>query len=327
MFAPTRILAPVDFSGASDAALRRALDLARRTGAELHVLHAVPGPYPDERATFDDLSEDDRTFYRWVWHHADDELTTLLAGITPNGTPLKRVLTGGPPSHVVLDYAEQEGIDLVVMGTHGRRGLRRVVLGSVAEDVLHRTDLPVLVVPEAAPRRTPRRVLAPTDFSLTSRLALPLAAEFAALYGADLDLLHVLEPIRFAEIIAGTQLAAGLLPELRDEAERHLAALTDSPALAETLSDPEAPIEGGVPARTGYHIAEGRAAEAIAATARAQGADVLVMAKRGLHGVEQPLLGSVTERVCRLAPCSVLVVPIEADEEAPDQLTTPDSAR
>lgn len=322
MFAPSRILAPVDFSGASDAALRCALDLAARTGAELHVLHAVPGPYPDEGATFDDLSEDDRAFYRWVWSHADGELTTYLEGIRADGIRVKRVLTGGPPSRVVLDYAASEGIDLVVMGTHGRRGFRRLFLGSVAEEVLHRTDTPVLVVPETTTaRRTPRLVLAPTDFSLASRLALPLAAELAALYGADLDLLHVLEPLRFAEVIVGTQLAAGLLPELRTEAEQRLDAMAEAPALAETLRDPEAPIEGRVPARIGYRLAEGRAAESIAATARAHGADVLVMAKRGLHGADRLLLGSVTERVCRLAPCAVLVVPIEEGEErTPDEI-------
>jgi nucleotide-binding universal stress UspA family protein len=326
MFAPTRILAPVDFSGASDVALRSALDLARRTGADLHVLHAVPGPYPDAGTSFDGLSGDDRSFYRWVWNHADGELSALLDGISPNGTRIERVLTGGPPSHVVLDYAAQEGIDFIVMGTHGRRGLRRLVLGSVAEDVLRRTEIPVLVVPETVPRRTPRRVLAPTDFSLASRLALPLAAEVAALYGADLDLLHVLEPVRFVEVIAGTQLAAGLLPELRDEAERRLDALADSRALVETLRDPEAPIEGGVPARIEVRLAEGRAAESIAEVAQSERADVVVMAKRGLHGVERPLLGSVTERLCRLAPCPVLVVPIGADDED-DAATDPDAAR
>ena len=228
---------------------------------------------------------------------------------------MKRVLSRGLPSHVLLDYAEREGADLVVMGTHGRRGLRRLFLGSVAGEVLRRTQVPVLVVPEPTPRHPLRLVLAPTDFSDASRWTLPVAAGLAALYGADLDLVHALEPVRFVEAMTGAEVVPGLAPGLHAEAERRLQALADDPDLVEAVAEgveEGVPVEGGGrPARIGQHLVEGRAAEAIVEVARSRGGGAIVMAKRGLHGVERFLLGSVTERVCRLSSCPVLVVPID----------------
>jgi nucleotide-binding universal stress UspA family protein len=307
MFAPTRILAPVDFSGASEAALRWAIDLAARTGAELHVLHVVPGSVADGEEVVEDLSEEDRAFYRRLWEEADEELTALLDRVSTGEVRAKRVLSRGVPARVALDYAEKEEADLLVMGTHGRSGLRRLFLGSVAEEVLRRTRVPVLIVPEAS-RHTPiRLVLAPTDFSDASREALPVAAGLAALYGADLDLVHALEPIRGGRVA----IPASSLPGLQAEAERQLEALAEDPDLAAAMAGISAGDGGRGPARIGHHLVEGRAAETIAEFAQSRKADAIVMAPRGLHGVERLLLGSVTERVCRLGPCPILVVPIE----------------
>lgn len=318
MFAPTRILAPVDFSGASDAALRRATDLAARTGAELHVLHVVPGISPD--VAFDDLAKDDRAFYRRLFDEADAALTARFERVDRDGIRAKRVISKGAPAHIVLDYAQREGVDLLVMGTHGRRGLRRFFLGSVAGEVLRRTEIPVMIVPEAVTSRASLRlVVAPTDFSDASRWALAVAADLAALYSAGLDLLHVIEPAHFVEAITGAEVGGDLFPEIRVQAEQRLRALAEESMLIESITDgvgADEPVEGGgrMLSRVGYHIAEGRAAEAIVEAARARNADAIVMAKRGLHGVERLLLGSVTERVCRLAPCAILVLPIEDDD-------------
>lgn len=331
MLALNRILVALDFSPASEAALRRALDLALRTRAEVHVLHAVPGPHPSHGVVFHDVPGDDRTFYRRLWHEADSHLTAILDDVKLDGIEIRRKLAGGVPYRVILDYARKEDIDLVVMGTHGRRGLSRFFLGSVAGEVLRQTDVPVLIVPVGVPGQRPlRRVVAPTDFSDASRLALPLAAELAGLYGADLEVLHAFEPPRYLEAITGSQLANDILPNLRAEAERQLEALAETPGLLETLSNgstADAPVEGGggVLARIYTHLIDGRAAEAIVSAARTSKGDVIVMAKRGLHSVERLLVGSVTERVCRLAPCAVLVVPI-GDDEKPENETAPSSA-
>jgi nucleotide-binding universal stress UspA family protein len=305
MLSLDRLLVPLDFSGASDAALRRALDLARRTGAEVHCLHVVPGFEPAFDGDFAALPADERAFYQRVWAHAEAQLDARLEKARAQGVLLKRVLSYGLPSGVVLEYAAAQGVDLIVMGTHGRRGVRRFFLGSVAGEVLRRADVPVMVVPERAGARPLLHVLAPTDFSPVSRLALPVAAAVADLYGARLSLLNVLEPMPLLVGLAGLATIADLLPDLRPEAERDLAALTRSggPALA----------------RAGCHVVEGRAAEAVTGFAAAHGVDLVVMAKHGLHGVDRLLLGSVTERVVRTAPCAVLALPVDEAETAADR--------
>ncbi|NNF58391.1 MAG: universal stress protein, partial [Rhodothermaceae bacterium] len=243
MFAPTRILAPVDFSSSATAALHRALDLAERTGAALHVLHIVPGTEPITADEIEGMTEPDRAFFQRVWDRADGELTGYLRRERIVGTKLKRVLSYGHPSEVILDYVNAQGVDLVVMGTHGRRGLRHFLLGSVAEEVLRRAQVPVLVVPEHADGRVPiKRVLAPTDFSDAARHAVATALALAERYDAQLDLLHVLIPMHFLKALAGVQVPTDFFPELRARSEQQLATFAE-----------------GAPMPVGRHIEEGRA--------------------------------------------------------------------
>src|SRR5690606_65773 len=116
MFPLDRLLVLLDFSGASDAALRRALDLARRTDAELHLLHVVPGFAPADDATrFEQLPEPERAFYQHVWDEAEGRLDARLAKVRAEGVRLRRVLSYGLPSAVALEYAAANDVDLVVM--------------------------------------------------------------------------------------------------------------------------------------------------------------------------------------------------------------------
>lgn len=299
MLALDRVLVPVDFSDASAAALRRALDLTERTGAEVHVLHVVPAPETNLDVSFDDLPEPDRAYYREVWNRAEGELDAFLQRVPTGRATFRRVLTAGLASHTVLEYATREGIDLIVMGTRGHRGLRRFLLGSVTEEVLQRSDLPVLVVPPGTGDDTVTHVLAPTDFSVAAEMALPVAVEMAELYGAQLDLLHVLEAAPLLAALTGAQTAAELFPELRPHAAERLDAIVQG--------------ADGVLGRASIRVAEGRAVETIVDHAKAHDVDLIVMAKHGLHGVERVLIGSVTERVCRTAPCAVLALPVGDD--------------
>lgn len=294
-----RLLVPVDFSGSSTAALHRALDLAERTGAEVHVLHVVPGApaaLDDEAST---VPPEDRTFYQRAWARADGELTAYFRR-EHIGHDVRRVLSHGHPAEVVLGYAEAQEVDLIVMGTHGRRGVRRFLLGSVAEEVLRRADVPVLVVPENALGRTPLlHVLAPTDFSVASCLALSTATALADLYGAQLDLLHVVEPVAFLPLLTGVRTSYDLFPDLETQAQERLDALNDD---SESIR------------RAGRHVAEGRAAEAVLDFVKQHGVDLVVMGKHGQGAVEHALVGSATERVARAAPCAVFAVPIDEDD-------------
>jgi nucleotide-binding universal stress UspA family protein len=140
-----RICCPIDFSDASRAAMEVAADLARRTGAELVLLHAYPIPgytFPDGSVVaspkmMQDLADQaERHLEEW---RAD------AAGLVgaPRVTTHKSV---GEPAAEIVSFARSTGADLVVVGTHGRTGLEHALMGSVAERVVRRAHCPVLTV-------------------------------------------------------------------------------------------------------------------------------------------------------------------------------------
>jgi nucleotide-binding universal stress UspA family protein len=132
------ILLPTDGSDAAEAAVEHAIRLARTYDARVHVLYVVeppPAAEYDATSVLDALRrEGDRVTDQTADRLERSELATVTAVRT------------GAAHRVILDYAAESGIDLVVMGTHGRRGLGRVLLGSVAEKVVRRAPCPVTVV-------------------------------------------------------------------------------------------------------------------------------------------------------------------------------------
>ena len=147
-----KILVPTDFSECAEEAATAAVDLAERFGAAVTLLHAhmppvasvadggafIPGP--DALAQ---LAEDARK-----------SLEALKARLARHGVSIDSVSTYGPNSDTIVRYAREGGYDLIVMGTHGRTGLKHLVLGSVAERVVRTAACPVMTVrhPTAPPR-------------------------------------------------------------------------------------------------------------------------------------------------------------------------------
>ena len=147
MFAIRTILHPTDFSDRSDAAFHLACALARDYRARVVVLHVVPPPlnWAEEVARRPPDSYRDQ-----LWHEY------LLRRQAPDpSTPLEYRLEEGDPAEEILRVAEDTGCDLVVMGTHGRGGLRRLLMGSVAERVLRNAPRPVLTVTAPFLEETP----------------------------------------------------------------------------------------------------------------------------------------------------------------------------
>ena len=190
-----QIMCPVDFSESSVRALAYAAALARWYDAQLTVLHVVP--------TFEamqvrgDLVEPVRVVTPMPREQVLEEMSRSLnlAALSPRATPIAE---SGDPQATIIDQALSKKADLIVMGTHGRRGFKRLLLGSVTEAVLREAPCPVLTVPPHAPAAvseavTFKRILCPIDFSPSALQALGFALDLARQADGRVTLLHVVE--------------------------------------------------------------------------------------------------------------------------------------
>ncbi len=289
------ILHPTDFSRSAEQALDHALFLARQYDALLHLLHVIDIP----PMSLPYLRED---FFTQAKQRATASMDEMLASRPAEGIRLARIVLPGlpasPPAPVILEYAREHRADLIVMGTHGRHGLPRLFMGSVAEEVVHSAGCPVLTVHEQKtpfPARPLAHVLAPVDFSDASERALGYAKDVAAHYGARLTLLHVVEPAPPAGVYG---IGFYMNPELPEEIVtrahgrlQQLVAATDWGGL-----EVDAQVE------------RAHAASGILDYASHHGVDLIVMASHGWSAFERFLLGGITAKVMRAAPCPVFIV-------------------
>ncbi len=144
---PKILLVPTDFSLASEAALDQAIGLASRLGAKVYVLHAYQLPvvgFPD--GVLVPTAEIASRIVTW----AQGELAACVAKRKASGIEIVPILKQADPREAVLAVAEEVSADLIVMGTHGRRGIARALIGSVAESVVRASPVPVMTVHAAA---------------------------------------------------------------------------------------------------------------------------------------------------------------------------------
>jgi nucleotide-binding universal stress UspA family protein len=293
-----KILFPADFSRCGGQALDHAIHLAERHGAELHMLHAIVLLQDDPHSPshhFPDLEE----IHARLVKLAESEMNKALKPRRTKGIKITMEQERGiSAAETILGYAGDKDIDLIVMGTHGRRGLGHLLLGSVAEEVVRLARCPVLTVRE---REKPvgvkalERILVPVDFSEHSKAALAHARGLAAAYKAELQVLHVIEEtIHPAFYVPGKKSIYDLRPDIRDRAEDAMRKLLD-----------ETP---GPKVEAKFFCADGRAHRAILDFAEREKSGLIVIATHGLTGLQHLLLGSTAEKVVRRATCPVFTV-------------------
>lgn len=148
-----RILLATDFSSATAPATLTALSLARSLSAEVLLVHIteLPPGMPDVALVRPESAGELLPLRRYVIAAAERELAPLLARYTEAGVAARAVVELGPIAETVLAVAQRERADLIVVGTHGRTGLRHLLLGSIAEQVLRHSPLPVLTVRSPVP--------------------------------------------------------------------------------------------------------------------------------------------------------------------------------
>jgi nucleotide-binding universal stress UspA family protein len=285
-----KILCPTDFSPGSSCALRTAAAMAVAHDAELvlanvwyvpAMVYAGEAPMPSE--AIEQLAADCQRGLAAAVHDATALRVRRVSG---------RLLAGVPWDQLVATLNRGDGFDLVVMGTHGRTGLARILLGSVAEQVVRHAPCPVLTVRDPADAGVFRHVLCPIDFSDHSRPAIDLAASVIRPGGAGITLLHVVElPASYNEEPLGDE----VIQELDQSAARRLERCAD-----------ELRARVAVPVTTRSRI--GRPGAQILATLDDDPSfDLVAMGSHGRTGLSRLLLGSVAEQVVRHAGCPVLV--------------------
>ncbi len=268
-FPPARILVPVDFGAASSVALGFAGVFHKTFSTPLTVMHALHLDLPPYFSS-DQIQVMKREIARS--HHAAERLLKEEA-VRHLGFEPELLVTVKPVVDAVLEEADRISSGLILMGTHGRHGARRFLLGSVAEAVLRQSQDPVLVVRESAVPGLFKKILCPFNFTEVGRKALYYAADVANATGALLTILHAQEN--------GDE----TLPcELVEERIRQKCNVDQV-------------------------IIGGEAAKSVLEAALRVGPDLIIMGGEKRPGLVGGLFGSTTERVMQMATVPLLVVP------------------
>lgn len=276
------IMVPLDGSAFSEHALPVALGIARRTGARVHVVHCheppLPPLYPQGVGTYDEQL--DRELRESEEKYLADVASKCMSRC---GVAVRTQLLGCPTVASVIGHALETGIDLLVMTTHGRGGISRAWLGSVADAVVRRTSVPVLLLRpreeevefECEPQA--RHVLIPLDGSELSEGILEPAIALAQLSHARVTLLQAIGPARSA---------ADDVAVAHTRASRHLA------DLAAEIRKTGLEVEVAV-------VFHALPAVAILDYAASHDVDLIALATHGRGGWSRMALGSVADKVVR----------------------------
>jgi nucleotide-binding universal stress UspA family protein len=302
-----RILCPIDFSETSRHALDHAATLARWYGAKLMLLYVHPAlavaPLAPGLPLMPGviLSGEDREL-------VEARLESFAREEIGDQIPLTRHVLEGDAAREIRTFAQESGTQLIVLGTHGRSGFERLVMGSVAEKVMRTAACPVLTVPPRTPERVPlptslfRQVLCAIDFSECSMEGLRYALSIAQESGGLLTVVHVAELL--PEDVPG-------FGEPAPSAE-HPHTFRDY--LAQAKAARAAQLDAAIPAGVRDYctvdtvMASGKPYREILRLAAERASDLIVLGVHGRGAVDRFFFGSTTEHVARGATCPVLTI-------------------
>ena len=296
------ILVPLDGSPLGERALPYATAIAKAAGAHLRLVRVAPAAAPSGAAEY---------------------LRRVAAALSrpPVSPTVSTAALAGDPATEILAEARRTGAGLVALSTHGRSGLGRWLYGSVADAVLRRAGVPVLLVPAACPPAwRPEgawRVLIALDGSPFAAAALGPGADLAEALCVETLLLRVVPPPTVALDLPG-------LPGGHRAGERAAAALGEASGYVDAVADG---LRRRGRAAEGL-VATGPPAATIAAVARGRGAGVIAMATHGRGGAARTVLGSVATATVRAATVPLLLVrPVALDATGHAVGVSPDAAR
>lgn len=286
-----KILCPVDFSEFSVRAYRHALSLAAHYDAAVLAMHVVElwkYPYAEYAASSGDYAN-----FRRALDKGGKELLKEFVKKYPHDKikPELAICEGRAPDSI-LAFAREQKVDGIVMGTHGRRGFDRLMLGSTTDRVMREASCPIIAVCKPThesiahvgehPVHHLHRVLLCTDFSEHAERALEWAISVTEEYDAELTMLHIVE---------GAQSRQG---QAMATAEKQLSTLI--------------PAEKRNTLKVQTAVRMGKPYQCIIDYAREASTDLIAMGARGAGALDRAIFGSTTYRVIQLGPCPVLSV-------------------
>jgi nucleotide-binding universal stress UspA family protein len=286
MISIKKILCPVDFFPASDAAVNYAVGLAANYGAGIHLFHVVT---PVVTGGFE-FSLDTREITTSLKQKAQEELSALAAKFNEAGIITDYEVCVGDAYDEIKQAIEDLKPEIVVMGTHGRRGVERWFMGSTTEKLMRHSPVPLITISAGEKAEAPRfnRILVTTDFSDGTSDALAYAFSVAQENESKITLLHVIHDVT-------ADVSGKYRESLIEGVQKQLEALV--PPEAWTWCDVSTQVEVGVPYRIISRVLED------------EKIDLLVMNIHGKGMLDRALLGSTAERVVRIARCPVMLIP------------------
>jgi nucleotide-binding universal stress UspA family protein len=296
-----KILIPLDGSPQAEQALRPGIWLAKQSGAEVILLRApVYKEAPSAAAAVFDFLRPELT--REETHlQAERYLKSVRQMQMGSDTPLRLLVRGADAAATIVDVAAEEEVDLIVMSTHGRTGLKRWLLGSVTEKVVRAADRALLVVRSAD---IPTKIVITLDGSPLAERALAPGLALARYWQTAVTLLRVIEPADETELPMpglppdeATAARAKALDLARQEAQEYLRGMA-------VAQQPEQVVEAVETA-----VAPGLISETILDYAQENGIDLIALSSHGQHPEARWAYGSVAEKLIHGSDGAVLIIP------------------
>ena len=278
-----QILVPTDFSENAESAMNYAIDLAKQCSATLHLLHTPviptyllmdlsysPGPEAVTR----------------ILNDSQEALDAQAQKLIEAGVEHFTAIREGTAHEVIRDYAKEHDVDLVIMGTHGRTGVAKLMYGSVTERVVKTVHTPIIVVPPGA-SQVPSAIVMCYDFSGPAKRAAKVAGAIHEVFRGPLHLVHSYLDVWGEYTDRGA--VVGEAAERRREALRlGLQEMLEKDAEALFPADADA---------TEVHLVTGDPAESILRVANDVGATLICAGTTGKSGIARLLIGSVARRL------------------------------
>jgi nucleotide-binding universal stress UspA family protein len=292
-----RILCPTDFSKFAFRAADYAVALARHYDAEVHFLHVIPSSliHPEQYPYVAEAIPLAPEFRK----RALERLDAFVALSRTEGVRTRFSVAEGAPVSAILEAAGADRASLVCLGTHGREGMERLVLGSVTEKVLRKARCPVLTVSEAGDERAPKEavfknILCAVDFSTLSLKAVEYCLSLAQEAGGRLTLFNAVEWFPDEPTWVGSPNVSDYRSQMEEQVKTRLGEIV--------------PKEVREWCGVDVVVRSGKAYRELLALARERKVDLIAMGVRGRNPLDIMVFGSTTQHVVRQAECPVLTI-------------------